>query len=478
MEDALNKDSSKTLNSIQSRFHHTSDLMSRDLYIIEKKRITIVYIDGIINTDYLRDSVIEPITNGFKNINEGNHLIQQLTRIVTNPNYKITKSLQEVIDELIYGKAILLVDGYTEALVVDIAEWKERALEESLGERSVRGNVVGLTERAKTNISILRGIIKTENFCIDKQSLGSKSKNDVFILYIDDIVDKQILADIQNKLKKLNIKYLLEARIIQESLASHPKTIFPRTLSTERPDVAASALFEGRVVIIVDGSPQVIIAPSLFMEFLHAPDEYYTSYGRFSGRLIRLLAFLLTILLPGIYLALEGLGQENVPKKVYDILVSEEEILPTVWELVFLLILLRILLDSSFRVPKGAVLLISVLGSVLLGQTAVAAKIIHPVSLLVVGISFIASFTMGNKGLSPTLNVLVTSFIIIGYHFQFMGIIVGLTLLLLYMTNLKSFGVPYLSPLLPFRHREFKDSLYRGDLETLINSEHNYPNHN
>lgn len=481
MEDSLTKDITSNIECIKTRFHNTTDLMLREINLGLDHPLNIIYIDGITDLNLLNESVIIPITEGFnyKNIPVKKCLIKDITnKILTTPNIKTTTSFNEICEEIIQGKAIIIVDGYEEAIVADITQWTERAIEESLGERSSRGPALGFTEKTKTNISILRGIVKTENLCIEKNTFGSKSKTDVFVLYIVDIVDKGVLKEVQNRIKRIRVKYILEALVVQKTVEGKPQSLFPLTLSSERPDVVASALLEGRVVVMVDGRPQVIIAPSLFVDFLQAPDEYYSSYGRFSNRWIRLLSFLLTVFLPGIYIALEEYGKEHLTKKTYNLLISQNEILPTIWQIVLLNILLRIILDSSFRVPKNAVLLISILGSVLLGQTAVDAKLIHPVSLIVMGIAFISSFTMGNKGLASSLTIFSISFIIIAHFFSFIGIFVGITFLILYMTSLKSIGVPYLSPFLPLRPMELKDSLFRGDIKKLVNSEHSYPEDN
>lgn len=144
-------------------------------------------------------------------------------------------------------------------------------------------------------------------------TFGTKAKTDVFLLFIDGIVDKGILNEVRNRIEKLDVKYILEARIVQEIVEGKPMSIFPLTLSSERPDTAASALFEGRVIVMVDGTPQVIIAPTLFAELFQAPDEYYVSYGRLSMRLLRFVAFLTTILLSAIYVTLDKHGKEHIP---------------------------------------------------------------------------------------------------------------------------------------------------------------------
>jgi spore germination protein KA len=176
-----------------------------------------------------------------------------------------------------------------------------------------------------------------------------------------------------------------------------------------------------------------------------------------------------------VYVALDHVDKKRIPKKAYEILITKDEFIPTFWEVFILFILLRIILDTSVRLPKGISMTISFIGSILIGQTAVEAKLVHPVSILVVGITVILSMVLGNKGLSGAIITLRTTSIFIGHFFGIIGLIVMGTSLFIYMTSLKSIGVPYLSPYIPLRIKELKDSLYRGDIKTLINSQHSYP---
>ncbi|MFY0758940.1 spore germination protein [Metabacillus dongyingensis] len=483
MDNILQEVLEKNINNIKMNFNNTSDLNIREIMFDTKNEmmLNVVYLDGIVDTCLLQDSVILPIieiSNIKKSIIKDEFINIIAKNILTTASVKITKLYQDVLDAIIQGKTVVLFDGFLEVIIVDTTKWQERALEESSGERNPNGMVVGFSEKAKTNINVIRGIIKTEQLCVQKLTLGSKSKTDIYLLFHNDIVDKGILSEVRKRLKKVDVKYILQGRVVQEIVEDKPKTMFPLTMNSERPDVVAASIFEGRVILMVDGNPQAMIFPALFLDFLQAPDAYFTNYGRFTIRLIRLLSFFTTIFLPGIYVALDKYGKDDLPKKVYESLVSKNELLPTFWEEMVLLVLFRIVIDSTFRIPKNAVTLVALIGSIVVGETAVFAKLIHPVGLIVMGLTFITGILFGNKGLTAALNTLRYIFLIVGYYLGFSGIIIGSTFLLLYMVSLRSIGVPYLSPLIPFRFKELKDSLYRGNLETLVNSKHSYPEDN
>ena len=476
MVEVIGKDIVINIENIRKHFHNPSDLKFREMKFgwIDTD-LAVVYIEGIVDPVMLEESVINRIAEADKAV-KGKNLIEYLTKkILTTPSVEIVKDLNKFTDSLLNGNAVVIVDGFSEGISVNVTQWKERSLEESLGERSLKGIVIGFTERASTNISVLRSIVKTANLCIMEQSFGTESKTSVYLLYIEGTVDKGILKEVQKRMKDFSVKYMIEGFVLEKQLAGKPHTLFPMSQSTERPDVVASQLFEGRVALIVDGSPKVITAPALFMDFLTSSDEYYSNYGRFSIRLIRLLSFISSIFLPGVYVALDHVDKKRIPKKAYEILITKDEFIPTFWEVFILFILLRIILDTSVRLPKGISMTISFIGSILIGQTAVEAKLVHPVSILVVGITVILSMVLGNKGLSGAIITLRTTSIFIGHFFGIIGLIVMGTSLFIYMTSLKSIGVPYLSPYIPLRIKELKDSLYRGDIKTLINSQHSYP---
>lgn len=478
MMHTLKRSIDENTDIIKKKFNNTADLNFREITLRAENdnRLCIVYLDGITDTNFLQESVIEPLIKASINdmLMKDNVINYVSKSILTSASVKQLKSITEAIDGIIQGNAVLLFDGYLVALMVDVTKWAERSLEESLGERSLRGIVLGFSEKAKTNINVLRGIIKTEKLCVDKMTFGTIAKSDVYLLFIKDVVDTGILQEVRKRLHNMNVKYILEARIFEDILEGKQKTIFPIVKPTDRPDIAASALFEGRVLVVVDGTPQVIIAPSLFVEYLQSPDDYYLKYGRFLNRFIRFFAFLSSIFLPGIYLALEKVAKAKFPNKLYEALITKDELLPTIWEILILNILLRVFFDAVLRIPKSTVLIISLLGSILLGETAVSAKLIHPISLIIIGISFISSALLANKGLGSAIDPLRFIFIFLGYFFGFNGLIIGTTILILHLTSLKSIGVPYLSPLIPLRINELKDVLYRGDLKILSNRKHSF----
>ncbi|MBD7939174.1 spore germination protein [Cytobacillus sp. Sa5YUA1] len=465
------------IRHIKEVFNNTSDLVVKKFKLgIEKKEYAaMIYIDGIVDSDAIQDFVVKPLLN--KKTSEKEQIINYITEVIESTNINMCTKYNEITDAIVNGKTTILFENHDTGIIIDAPMWQERSLEEAQGERVPQGPIIGLTEKLKTNINMLRSIIKSPNLCVENKEIGVISKTQISVVYMNGIVDKGILEKVRTRIGNLSVKYILEARVIDD-LIEGKKNLFNLNKSTERPDVLASALYEGRVGVIVDGTPLAIITPTLFIDSFQTPDDYYFKTGRFTTRLIRLFGFFLSVFLPAIYLTLEKFHQDEFSKKVVKSLFSDGEILPAFWEMIFLMFLLKILTDASFRIPKSAIILISLVATIVIGETAVTAKIIHPASLITIGITFLSSFLIVYRGLSNAIATLRFLFLIIALYWGFTGLIVGTTILILYMVNLKSAGVPYLSPLIPFRYRELKDTFYRGDLQSLINSKHTYPDNN
>ncbi|WP_299739210.1 spore germination protein [Rossellomorea sp. y25] len=467
----------ENIEHIRNTFHDTSDLIVRNLKsgCEGSLEMNIVYLDGIIDTDVIQDYVVKPLLEPFETEGLNESLIDQIMeRIVESADVKTTTQYQELTNGIVQGSTVLLIDGFPEGIIIPSPKWAERSVEASIGERSVRGPQIGLTEKIKTNINLIRGSLKTPDLCVETVEIGTNSPTSVSILYIDGTVDNGILKEVKKRIHSLTVKYVLSERVVEEVLEGKPKTFFSRLRHSERIDGAVSSLFEGRVVVMVDGYPFAIIAPALFIDFIQAPDDYHISMGRFTSRIIRFIAFLLGIYLPAVYIALANFHKDDIPTKISKAIISDDEILPTFWEIAILLFLVRILVDVSFRLPQSAVILVSLIGTIVIGETAVTAKLIHPVSLIVIGITALSSFLGANRGLVGPDATLRIVFLLTANFFGFNGIIIGTTILMLYMVSLKSLGVPYLSPIIPFKMQELKDTFYREDLQRLTNSKHTY----
>ncbi|WP_078381955.1 spore germination protein [Sutcliffiella halmapala] len=464
-------------NKIMEALHHTSDLVISRLKIDKwnKKEVNILFLKDIVDTENLHDCVIQPLLNLNNHLKDNKDLLDSLRELVLETSeVEKAATIGEMVEGIIQGNALLLCNGHQEGLIISASKWAERSLEEAISERSSRGPIVGFTENMGTNINLIRGALRTSDLCIETQGYGSIAKKQVAVLHVEGIADHGILKEVKNRLKHVNVKYLASSKIIQQTLEGKQKSFFLLVRESDRVDSVVSSLMEGRIVVLVDGFPYAIIAPALFVEFMQGADEYHQSYGRLSNRLLRFSGYVIGLFLPAVYVAVEKFHKSDLPKKVSETLLSKEELLPTFWEMIILLTLLRVLIDVSFHIPKSTIIVVSLLGTILIGETAVTAKLIHPVSLIVTGVTAVSNFLTLNRGLGAAQRVVQLTFLIVGYFFGFKGLIIGTTTLIIYMVSLKSIGVPFLSPIIPFKLQELSDVFYRGDLQKLNNSPHHY----
>jgi len=460
-----------SLLELEEKFNLTTDFKKRIL----NNKITLYYLETIVNVCEVETHIIDPIQ---EIIQERKSLItfERIETIISSLSYRESISIEEIVAGIIEGNTFISIEGKSNGLLVSTPNWLERSVEAVNGERSLKGPIIGFTEKINSNINIIRSIVKTHNLIVEKTPYGNSSSTDIAIMYMRDLVNNQALEKVKERIAKMRVNYVIEARIVEDALEGKPKTFADLVMTKERVDTTTSSLLEGRVIIFVDGAPYAIIAPTLFFDFFQAADDYHMKAGRFINRLIRILSFLISIFIPAVYVTVEKHMGKTFSETTQKILFNKGEIIPTFWEIAILLILFRILVDIGVRAPRGVIILIATIATIVIGQTSVTAKLIHPTGLVVVGLSVFLSFLIIYRGQTGLVFNLRYAFLIAGNYFGFSGITILATITLIYLAQLKSLGVPYLSPFFPFRPTEFRDVLIRGDLRELHNRKHIFPN--
>jgi spore germination protein KA len=352
----------------------------------------------------------------------------------------------------------------------------ERGLESPSSESSLLGAEIGLTESLKTNIAIIKHYFKDSTLKIIKKTLGTTKKTDIAIFYMDDLVNKDILDDVLYKIEKMDVAYVLHPQIIIEELAAEHAGFIPTVKISERYDALSSDLLQGRIVIICDHTPLSLTVPAFFWGFFQTPDEYQQNYGRLVSRIIRIMCLFLSMFLPGIYLAavqfhMGWIDQFEIAKEMMD----EKHLLPTMWELVFIMLIFRIAIDASLHTYKAFTFFLAILTTLTIGEMAVVTHLLNGISIIVVGVTYLCGFLVLIKGFSGMTITVRWFCLLIGNYFGLIGIGITIILLILWAISIKSFGVPYLSPIIPFRPKQaFRDVLWRGNLKKIINTKHHY----
>ncbi|GGB46187.1 spore germination protein [Fictibacillus barbaricus] len=477
MSNTISESLEKNIQKIKDSIYNKDNLTVRKVKVDSKrlKEINLVFLEGIANTDNIQEYIIKPIKSTATTLYKSSSLIDEIAdEVIETANVKITSTYEEIIDAIINGNTVVLIEGQNRGIIAKTAKLKERNLEQVTSERSPRGPMVGLTENIDTNVSLILGMVKTPDLCVESKDVGKYSKTKISMLFLKNIVDQDVLGEVRKIIDQISVNYILESRVVTEEIDGK-YSLFNLSEESERPDVIISSLYGGKVVIFVDGNPFGIILPGLFISSFEAPDEYNQKHGRFTLRLLRFIALIMSVYIPAAYVVMSKYYANDLPQKVSKTLFKGDELIPAFWTMLILIILLNMLIDATFRIPQGTIFLISLVATITIGEMAVSSKLIHPFSLICIGITFIATFLIINKGMGAPIKILRLLFLVIGNFFGLSGLVIGTTIMIIYMISLRSVGVPYLSPIIPFRMEEMKDTFYRGRLARLNSSRHSFP---
>ena len=392
-----------------------------------------------------------------------------LTEIVTACEAQIVEDDKKATEKILEGDAVIFLDGEKGFVEVAAKKWAMRTVTEPPTETVVRGPREGFIEDFETNITLLEKRLRSPAFAVKKLKIGRSGNTLVGIAYIGGIAEKSLVAHVEAQIQKLDIDAICDSHYLVPLLEENPRSIFPQVGTAEKPDVVAAKLLEGRVAVIVDGSPIVLTVPFFLIEDFHSPEDYYqrSTFATFL-RVLRLCALFLAIFLPGLYVAAMTYNYEIVPLKLLiTILNALKGIpLPPMWEILLVLFLFEIIREASVRMPKSVSTATSIVGALVLGETAVKAGIISSPGVLIIAVSSLALYVV--PALVGTASLLRMLFTVIGGLGGLYGLTLGTAMLVFYLCSLSSGGSPYLAPFAPFIRGDLKDGAVKVPLAKMI----------
>ncbi|WP_433956723.1 spore germination protein [Cytobacillus horneckiae] len=443
---------------------NSSDVKSRYLQLLGGHRsVCLLYIDGIVDNAMIQKHIIEPLLLR-KAPDEEEVIISFLVHSVLEiSNVEILKDGDRVIDKLLEGSTVILLEQQADILAVDTSKWEERSLSNPKGQRTIEGPDVGFTESRTGNVSLMRKYVKNPSLHIETRSYGKKTNTSVSLVYLHNMVDPEILDDIKRKLEQLSLDSVIGSNYISEYLTKESKTIFPLVLNSDRPDVAAAEILEGRVCIVVDGSPFTLIAPAVFIQFFQSSDDYYIkSETTELVRPLRFLLFWLALYIPAFYVAFTTFHKGLLPVNLLVGFLSQRELVPfpTVFEVLLVFILTEAIYEASSRLPQNVTITVSLFGAIIFGQASIEAQLVQPITLVIISASFILSSIIPIASLNYATRSIKLSLILIGALLGLYGITLFTFLLLVHLCYLRSFTVPYLAPVAPFTWKDMKKDVF------------------
>ena len=449
---------------IESRFEG-SQVMKKSFFA-EKVKIDVFYIESLISFKQLCSSVFVPLTNICKQKDIKNLESQVETSLLVVSKIEKISDASKAIDKVLAGGVCIVIKNH--ALCFPLFESNGRSVEEPPTSRVIKGPREGFVEDIFVNLSLVRKRIKTEKLQVQDFFIGKQTKSHVVIMFIDGIAKKSVVKEVKKRLESINIDAILDSYYIESFLENKKLKFFRRVGNTEKPDVFTSKILEGRVGILVDGSPIALTVPFMFLEDLQSPDDYYSVPAKATfSRIMRLIGLVFAVLAPGVHVALQSFNYRLLPMNFLIILLESIEGLsvPPLVEILVVLLLFEVITEASLQLPSALSMALSIIGALALGNTAVDAGIISPPSIVVVAVSSVAVYIIPDQ-LSET-RLIRMLFTVIGGIAGLYGIVMTFIIMVNYMCSIKSFGVPYLSMYAPSIKSDKKDGLIKSELSSM-----------
>ena len=467
------------LDYMKVRFNSmiNSDIQIREFTLNARNRqykAFLVFIDGMINQDIMNNYILKPLmlksaANSFdgsqnKVISEvvtNNITVRKIKKfniadyisscLLPQNAIRKTSNFEELISGINSGNCALFIDTLDVAFDIEVKGFERRSLANPNNEVIIRGAQIGFTENLRTNTSLLRRYINNENLVIESTNLGRLSKTPCAICYLKNVANTDLISEVKYRINNLNVDYIISSGQLEQLIQDNGAISLPQLISTERPDRASNMLFEGRIVVIVNGSPYVLIAPGNITDFLGSPEDLNLKhqYSNFV-RILRFVALFITILLPGLYMAITNFHQELIPTELlFAIVASRESVpFPILMEILVMEFAFELIREASLRVPNPIGPTIGIVGALILGQAAVEASIVSPILIIVVSITAICSFAIPDLSLSFHARISRFIYIILGGLTGFLGVTSGIIVHLVIICSMKSFGISYVEPLI------------------------------
>jgi len=446
------------------------DLVTSREFLVGKKKGFAVFMQ-----DLTKEEVIEKILFSLNHsCFEPKTAAEVTEKLLFTRQVKIEKEFKEALGFILTGDCVVVIEGIEEFIIVDAKMWDRRSIMEPPVENVLRGPREGFVEDIKTNLQLLQRRLRTTRLKVERLRLGRSSNTAIAITYLDNVASKEIVKEIKEKLSKVDIDMLYDSYSIEPFLEERPHSIFKQVGYTERPDIAASKIAEGRVAIVVDGSPIVLTLPFLLIEDFHSAEDHYQKYSIATFlRFLRLFALIVALLLPALYVCLLQFNYDLVPLSFMVSIMNAVKgtPLPPLAEIILVMILFEILRESALRMPKIIGLAMGIVGGIVLGEAAILSGLLSPSSVLVVAISSIAMFTVPNHlGASMLLRI---AFVVIAGLLGLWGILLLMVFIILYIAGFQSYKSPYLAPIAPYIQKDCRDAFIKRpvfELESRPNS--------
>lgn len=448
------------LNKLSESFKDCFDIIQKKVILKGTKRGCFIYIKNFINADLLQRDFIKPLLSIDYSVLSDKNIVEYIPSL----NSSLCYNLDTVITLVLSGEIVFLIDGCNFAVVGDEVDLEKRTIDEPAEEKNVRGSHDGFIESLTTNITLLRRKVKNNDLKFKPLITGNITNQNVVIAYIEGIANHELLNTLYNKVKDINVDGMVSIGYIEQYISDFHYSPFPQFITTQRTDKAVASLLEGRFLILLDGTPFVLIAPVSIFAFFQAPDDYSSNWLVATlMRLVRILGIITALTLPALYVSITSFQYYLVPLNML-VQLAQSRVrvaFPPIVEAFLMELTIQMLREASIRLPTYIGTTIGVVGGIIIGQAAVNAGIVSNVFVIIIGITAIASYIVPNYEFGLSIIVLRFALLIISSIFGIVGFAVGISMIVIHLLSLESLGQPYLMPIFPLKFSDFKDSILR-----------------
>lgn len=444
----------------------------------KKTQVAIIFVDGLTDKMVISEYIIESLLDAgnFEGISIGSVKSdaseKASSEFIAVDDVKKEEDLNKVIDAILVGETALFIDGSDKALILSTRGWPKRGIQEPQTETVVKGPRDGFTETLRFNTALVRRRIRDPKLKVKAMKVGRRSKTDVAVMYIEDIANDEIVKEVINRIERIDIDAIGETAFLEFLIEDNYLSPFPQIESTERPDAVAAAILEGRIAILVDNTPFGLMIPATIGTFFQSSEDYYTRWPMASVfRFIRIIAGLLTLLSPAMYIAITSFHPGLIPS-VLTFYVAASRInvpFPAVIEAFLMELTIELLRESGTRIAGPIGSTIGIVGGIIIGQAAVEAGIVSPLKIIITAVTTISFFAIANYEWATSLRILRFVFMIMAALFGLYGIMLGIVLLMVHLAKLESFGIPFASPLsgLGLKEGDLKDTIVKVPVQKI-----------
>ncbi|MGZ4162484.1 MAG: spore germination protein [Tumebacillaceae bacterium] len=459
----------QTIEQVRQVLGNSTDLIIRELCIGAGGtiRACLLYTDGLADKNAIQEFIHKSMHFSETEVDANPKSASQhkwlLLLNALGPVHHIG-DFETLYDAILTGSTVVLLDGHAQGYVAVTNGWDDRGVQEPSTQTVVRGPREGFCETLRTNTALVRRKIKDPNLWLETRKIGRVTQTEVAVMYLRGVVNEKVVDEVRSRLDRIDIDGILESGYIEELIQDETYTPFPTMFNTERPDVVAAGLMEGRVAILVDGTPFALLVPALFVQFFQAAEDYYqrADIGTLL-RLLRFLSFFIALLAPSLYIAISTFHQEMLPTSLLISLAAQREGVPfpAFVEAMIMEIIFEILREAGVRMPRSVGQAVSIVGALVIGQAAVEAGLVAPAMVIVVSLTAISNFVFPSFNMAISIRIIRFLLMFLAASFGLYGVTMGLIALVLHLCSLRSFGVPYLAPMAPFILDDQKDALFR-----------------